>query len=205
MSIRRGYEAIPNPTETESILNSSPSSSSVSIPPSSSHSQLPRTVDDSTFLQRLKHHINYHKHGLSALLVTSIILFLVLIFCLVTFLPNPRKSFYGYIEPPIPPGISSHSLQQGLAKCRNIRKSIIQSTNKDRSFNPRAPKDVQPVLFKNAIVWDGQGEILNNVDILLANGVIHQVKSSIQEHPANTKIIDVGGHIVSPGLVDMHT
>jgi hypothetical protein len=61
-----------------------------------------------------------------------------------------------------------------------------------------------PILLRNAIVWDGQGEILNNVDILMLDGVINQVKQNIQA-PKDAKIIDVRGHIVSPGIVDMHT
>lgn len=199
MSIRR------DPTETEPIIKSStPSTSSVSNIPSQSHSAV---TTDSTLLQRINHHFNYHKHGLSALFLGSIVLFLVLIFGLATFLPvvHSRRSFYGYIQPPVSPGLSIHSFQQGLSKCQSIKKSIIDSTNEERLINPRAPNDIPPILLKNAVVWDGEGEILNNVDILMMNGVISQVKQDIQEPPKGAKIIDVGGHIVSPGLVDMHT
>lgn len=195
MSIRSGYEAIPNPAETEPILN--PSVSSVSN-------------EDVPFLQRVKqfdYRSYYHKHGLSAILISCILLFIFLLLGLATFLPSihHQSSKIGILQPPINPGISSFSLHQGLTKCREFNKAIIDNVNNSkRSINPRAPKDIQPIVLRNAVVWDGQGEILNNVDILMTNGVISEVKQNIQA-PASAKIIDVGGHIVSPGLVDMHT
>ncbi|OAD01188.1 hypothetical protein MUCCIDRAFT_146514 [Mucor lusitanicus CBS 277.49] len=88
---------------------------------------------------------------------------------------------------------------------RLISNRAPSSTNAPkRTSNPRAPQNSQPIVLRNAVVWDGQGEILNHVDILMSNGVISQVKQNIQA-PASAKIIDVGGHIVSPGIVDMHT
>ncbi|KAI8636160.1 hypothetical protein BD408DRAFT_356152 [Parasitella parasitica] len=103
------------------------------------------------------------------------------------------------------PGISSTNFQEGLATCREIHhpKPSNVATHR-RMSNPRVPKDSQPIVLRNVVVWDGQGEILDHVDVLMNNGIISEVKPNIQA-PASAKIIDVKGHIVSPGIVDMHT
>lgn len=194
MSSRRGYESIPS-EENEGGAESS---------------QL-NNVDTSTsnkpFLQNIKE-FNYRSyiqnHRLTIIASVVIGLFIVLFIGLATFLPSTQTKSSSYLAP-ISPGITFESLQQGLDKCRDIKNAdSIQPDNKRREKNPRAPQDVKPILLKNAIVWDGQGEILNQVDILMTNGVISQVKPNIQA-PKDTKIIDVLGHIVSPGIVDMHT
>ncbi|GAA5808409.1 hypothetical protein MFLAVUS_011382 [Mucor flavus] len=187
MSIRSGYESIRNPIETEAEAE---------------------VTEQVSLLDRVKqfdYRSYYHKHSLSAIAVSCILFFVFLLIGLATFLPiiehkTPKIIFHS----PVSPGISSSSLHQGLSKCREFNQAQTMGTNQVRSFNPRAPKDIQSTLLKNAVVWDGQGDILPNVDILMTNGIITQVKQNIQA-PAGSKIIDVGGHIVSPGLVDMHT
>lgn len=161
-----------------------------------------------TLIERIKN-FNYKtyakKHHLPVAVSSAIVLFIVLLIGLATWLPDIKhKKNVNPIEAPITPGISSIAFQQGLAKCQQIRYESPKITTSKRKFNPRAPGNSQPIVLKNAVVWDGQGEILNHVDILMDNGVISQVKQNIQA-PASAKIIDVGGHIVSPGLVDMHT
>ncbi|GAN03088.1 amidohydrolase family protein [Mucor ambiguus] len=164
----------------------------------------------STLINRIKQFIYKtcsKKHHLPVVILSAIVLFILLLVGLVTWLPEikHKKTIYP-IEAPITPGISLSAFKQGLTKCQHIRLgNRARSTNSEkRTFNPRAPRNSQPILLRNAIVWDGQGEILNHVDILMSNGVISQVKQNIQA-PAAAKIIDVGGHIVSPGIVDMHT
>ncbi|OAD66860.1 hypothetical protein PHYBLDRAFT_98329, partial [Phycomyces blakesleeanus NRRL 1555(-)] len=70
--------------------------------------------------------------------------------------------------------------------------------------NPRVPKDTKPVLLRNAVVWDGQGGVQEGVDVFLKDGVIKAVGHGITAEK-DTKIIDVDGRIVGPGLVDMHS
>jgi hypothetical protein len=160
-----------------------------------------------SLLQRVKRFDYRNKQRLPLLVCTSIALFILLLISLASWLPDT-----GYhspqtlpIQPPITPGISSTALEEGLAKCQSIVYQYTNSTQPtNRTSNPRAPSDVQSIVLKNAVVWDGEGQILENVDILLSNGVISQVKQDIQA-PPHSKVIDVGGHIVSPGLVDMHT
>ncbi|CEP11985.1 hypothetical protein [Parasitella parasitica] len=164
-----------------------------------------------TSVQHLKD-FNYRmcakKYHLPVVVSSAIILFILLLVGLATWLPDIKhKNETHLIDTPITPGISYTAFHEGLAKCREIHRSKPSSnvtTTRGRTFNPRAPNDIQPVVLRNAVVWDGQGEILNHVDILMDNGIISQVTPNIQA-PASAKIIDVGGHIVTPGIIDMHT
>jgi hypothetical protein len=165
--------------------------------------------EQSSLLQRIKRFDYRNKQRLPLLVFTSIVLFIFLLISLAYWLPDIRHRTpqTEFIQPPITPGISSTALEEGLAKCQSIVYHNNNNTTKPiikRTLNPRAPSNVQLILLKNAVVWDGEGQILENVDILLSNGVISKVKQDIQaQYPV--KVIDVGGHIVSPGLVDMHT
>lgn len=198
MSNRRDYEAI-------STGDESPHSESPYLRDHSSNSGVQQYIRK--FTNRIQ------QHGVKIMIFGAFAFFLALLIGLATFLPiaeqQQKRSKVEVIQP-YSPGISSKSLQHGLAKCRQLEKSasIIENNaihSADRKVNPRAPKNVRPVLLKNAVVWDGQGGILNHVDILMTNGVISQVKQNISQVPAGAKIIDVGSHIVSPGIVDMHT
>ncbi|KAI8883855.1 composite domain of metallo-dependent hydrolase [Backusella circina FSU 941] len=169
---------------------------------------------DPSLMNRLKSfdYKNYLKQNrYIAVCITLTAVLLLIVFGLAIFLPEDIKDTFPVsstpIKSPIAPGISNSALQQGLAKCHALSKlDPVTKPDQNRSFNPRASNNgtAKPILLKNAIVWDGQGDILNNVDVLMENGVIRQVKQGIQA-PSGAKIIDVGGHIVSPGLVDMHT
>ncbi|KAK4517463.1 uncharacterized protein ATC70_000800 [Mucor velutinosus] len=120
-----------------------------------------------------------------------------------SFLPDtsPSKQFHN--------AISFSTLEAGRAKCEAIQTRQKKGANlpsKDRSYNPRADPTQEPILLKNAVVWDGQGQVLENVDVYIENGVIRQVEKGIQvDGTQGVKVIDVAGHIVSPGLVDMHS
>jgi hypothetical protein len=187
MSIPNGYSTIPEEGE-DSALN---------------------TNKKPGFLQHLKHASlrNYVRgHKLPAIIITVIVVFTALLAGMVSFLPNSNnsKSAHSPLQPPISIGISSAVFEEGLSKCQLINKDVVENTNRNRLHNPRVPENTRPVLLRNAVVWDGEGGILNNVDILMENGVISKVDSKIQA-PEFAKIINVGGNIVSPGLVDMHT
>lgn len=199
MSIRSGYESIRNPNEPEQETGSQVRGVD------------PEAEAGTPFFKRVKefdYRSYYQQHSLSAIAIACILSFIFLLIGLATFLPvikhKPAKIIF---NPPLVPGISSISLQQGLMQCRALTPQHLLNTNKPRTVNPRAPKDLQTVLIKNAVVWDGQGNVLEDMDILLSHGIIQQVKQNIQVPDDNglTKVIDVGGHIVSPGLVDMHT
>ena len=59
------------------------------------------------------------------------------------------------------------------------------------------------VQLKDAIVFDGIGNVFRNYDVILENGRISYVGPS--KIIPNALIIDVKGNIVTPGLIDMHT
>jgi hypothetical protein len=107
-------------------------------------------------------------------------------------------------ETVVPPGISAAALEEGLSKCRQIKKNRAESFADVDRKNPRADTKTPDVLIQNAEVWDGEGNILKNVNVLLQNGIVKAVGKDVEATDANTEVIDVKGHIVSPGLVDMH-
>jgi hypothetical protein len=144
------------------------------------------------------------KNLFSVLVVFSVAALLtVLLVC--TLLPDASAVF---------PSEKSHNtvsfltLEAGRAKCEaihNRRNKAANFPSEDRYYNPRAESTQEPILLKNAVVWDGQGNVLENVDIYIENGIIRQVEKNIQiDLNKKVKVINVTGHIVSPGLVDMH-
>jgi imidazolonepropionase-like amidohydrolase len=60
-----------------------------------------------------------------------------------------------------------------------------------------------PTLLRNATVLTGDGERLDDTDLLIANGVIQWLGSG--DVPAGTQEIDASGRWVTPGLIDVHS
>lgn len=191
---RQGYAAIPTNEEQDT-------------------EQQTRDVNDSgsSLLGRVK---NYDYRGfvsryhIGYILAILILLALGAALLVALLLPeNGSDSNHAWhpVQAPIKAGISKAAMQQGLDQCEAIQnKRRLRNEPNPHRLNPRASNDTQPILLKHAIVWDGQGNVLHDVDILMQHGVIKQVQADITDTPDDTKIIDVRGHIVSPGLVDMH-
>ncbi|KAI9269294.1 hypothetical protein BDA99DRAFT_461129 [Phascolomyces articulosus] len=207
MSTRKqGYDAIPvNDNDDE---NSPPATSSASNLLGNQNSN-----DHATRWDKIKdfEYKRFFKTHLGTILCSLVVLALVVGFIIALFLPDdyseqlplPNRN---HIKAPIKAGIPESALQEGLAKCETIQQSKPINRPDTARKNPRAPADVQPVLLKNAVVWDGEGNILKDVDILLQNGVITKVENDISPPESeDTKVIDVAGHVVSPGIVDMHS
>ncbi|KAI8383028.1 hypothetical protein BD560DRAFT_385830 [Blakeslea trispora] len=147
------------------------------------------------------------KNKLLKLIFVCILLFVCLLVGLAAFLPdNRQRKKYLKMQKPVSLRISAETFKAGLSKCHQISKQAkgISSKSSIRSKNPRTPDNVQPVLLRNATLWDGEGSVISAVDILMVNGVIHEINHNIQT-TKNVSVTDVKGHIVSPGLVDMHT
>lgn len=58
--------------------------------------------------------------------------------------------------------------------------------------------------IKNAKVFDGNGNVLENQVILVENGKFTHIGSNV-EIPTNCEVVDVEGKIVTPGLIDVHS
>ena len=60
-------------------------------------------------------------------------------------------------------------------------------------------------ILKNVNVFDGKPEsaILNNVDILIENGLIKKIGKDIEDKSA--KVVDLSGKYVIPGLINLHS
>ncbi|KAJ2991746.1 hypothetical protein HDV02_003499 [Globomyces sp. JEL0801] len=109
-----------------------------------------------------------------------------------------------------PVGISKIRYDEGLEKCRGRFIDVSDPIPTKRQRNPRSPLRNEPppksVFIKNAVLWDGDGKVRRNVDIQLKNGLIAAVSEGNSLQPnENDEIIDANGHIVTPGLVDMHS
>ncbi|WP_448563555.1 amidohydrolase [Thalassotalea ganghwensis] len=70
------------------------------------------------------------------------------------------------------------------------------------------PSTYQPVastltLIKNATVLTGNGERLENADVLMDNGKITQIGTNL--NAASASVIDAKGKWVTPGVIDVHS
>jgi imidazolonepropionase-like amidohydrolase len=64
------------------------------------------------------------------------------------------------------------------------------------------------VLITNAAVWDGKSDsAIPGMNVLVENNLVKQISADPipTNRSANTKIIDAGGRVLMPGLIDMHT
>lgn len=170
----------------------------------SSHEPLLSSRKEPSHVKRFELFIRRNFYHILTLATITIILIILAIYTII-----PETSVFPSEKNPqiIKTGVSELTMQQGRDKCFAIksRSKEKNSPNQKRAKNPRAEPTQEPILIKNAVVWDGQGEILNNVDIYIKNGVIRQVEHGIKlEDSENVKVIDAAGHVVGPGLVDMH-
>lgn len=67
-----------------------------------------------------------------------------------------------------------------------------------------AESQQQPIVIKNGIIHIGNGEVINGGTIVLVNGKIEAVGSSVTE-PSNAQVIDASSKHVYPGLILSNT
>ena len=155
-------------------------------------------------IRRAQHFVRRNLYHILVLLTVAVLLVVLLVY---TLLPDssvfPTKETHS-VPPPIQAGVSEFTMDNGRLQCEAIqtRKREKNTPNASRQ-NPRAEADQQPILLKNAIVWDGQGHVLKGVDVFMQDGVIQKVEKGIKVG-SHVKVIDVAGRVVGPGLVDMH-
>jgi dihydroorotase len=67
------------------------------------------------------------------------------------------------------------------------------------------PHDTRPILLANARIVDPSRDLDMRGDLLIADGVIRDAQAGIRAGgvPQGTDIIDCGGKVVAPGLIDM--
>ena len=64
------------------------------------------------------------------------------------------------------------------------------------------------ILISNAVVWDGTSDTAApGMNVLVENNLIKQISAEpiAVNRSASTKVIDAGGRVLMPGLIDMHT
>lgn len=189
---KQGYEAIPTRDDEEE--GTARGEGSGSGPSSSSPSSRWQRVKQSPLTRFLCAHVG-------VILCGFVVLALLAAFLAAVLLPDnvlPVRT-----DAPLKPGISAERMGAGLNTCAALanKRPIENHPSEDRT-NPRGHGS-QPVLLTNAVVWDGQGGVQENVSILLQEGIVKKIDATI-EAPEGTKVIDVKAHVVSPGLVDMH-
>ncbi|KAI9312586.1 hypothetical protein BX666DRAFT_1984528 [Dichotomocladium elegans] len=103
------------------------------------------------------------------------------------------------------PGISLATFQEGLAQCeRHVFSSSPAEQLRTRSdrTNPRGAINTT-LLIKNGHIWLGNRYV--DGDVLIRDGTIRKISSHLEEAGEGVKVIDAGGRVVTPGLIDMHS
>ncbi|CAO3654957.1 unnamed protein product [Mucor fragilis] len=158
-------------------------------------------------IRRAQHFVRRNLFHILILLTVAVLLVVLLVY---TLLPDssvfPTKETHA-VPQPIQAGVSELTMENGRIQCEAIQTRKREKNTPDSNRqNPRAEAAQQPILLKNANVWDGQGQVLKGVDVYMQDGVIQKVEKDIKvKEGAHVKVIDVAGHVVGPGLVDMHS
>ncbi|KAJ3060536.1 hypothetical protein HDU98_003505, partial [Podochytrium sp. JEL0797] len=155
-------------------------------------------------------------------------------------------AFVATETPALAAAIAPSALKHGLRQCQQqhqqhqlhqLQHQLLQPPPQRRT-NPRfsallknnasllsqaheSPARHNPLLIKNALLWDGIGNRREGVDVATANGIIIRVgealttkdlidaarlfdpETALQEH--DVEVWDISGRVLSPGLVDMHS
>lgn len=101
-------------------------------------------------------------------------------------------------------GISAERFQHGLHKCEQIHRKDkhIYPEAETRTFNPRFVNGTKPTVFRNGFIFDGVKEAYRG-DVLVDQGVVVKV-GKVGEVSEDTVVVNLKGHILTPGIVDMH-
>ncbi|KAI8644266.1 hypothetical protein BD408DRAFT_413586 [Parasitella parasitica] len=158
---------------------------------------------------RVKRAYVFVRRNFSHILVLFTIVAILVVLFVYTLLPDspvfPAKETHSQT---LQAGVSEVTMANGRIQCEAIQsRRREKNLPNQRRTNPRAEPTQKSILLRNAIVWDGEGGVLNNVDVYMEDGVIRKVEKNVQLSTIqkNVKVIDVGGHVVGPGLVDMHS
>ncbi|MBY6188838.1 amidohydrolase family protein [Microbulbifer agarilyticus] len=79
--------------------------------------------------------------------------------------------------------------------------ALAHTGNKEKPTSP--PNEDSSVLFKNANVFDGESDSLqSDVDVLVQGNLIKKIGKGLTAD--NAQVIDAGGRVLMPGLIDVH-
>lgn len=70
--------------------------------------------------------------------------------------------------------------------------------------SPKNQKGPEYIVLKGATMFDGNGESVANSIIIIREGKIESIGSQTMDIPDNSKVIDLSGKFITPGLVDAH-
>lgn len=65
------------------------------------------------------------------------------------------------------------------------------------------PAEAPKVLIRNASIYVGNGELLENTDLFMAGGVVSAIGQELSAEA--DEVIDASGQFVSPGIIDVHS
>lgn len=112
-------------------------------------------------------------------------------------------------SPVISPGISWSSFQYGLSQCESIQQQQDSNNNNQQQQqqqsrrNPRSANSGK-LLIKNGHMWLGDRYL--DGDLLVEDGIIRDIQpSGVIDMNSGDQVIDAGGRVVTPGIVDMHS
>ena len=69
----------------------------------------------------------------------------------------------------------------------------------------KAKKPAPQVLVKNVRIFDGKSEKLTAANLLVEGHLIKTISTGAIEARADADVIDGGGRVLMPGLIDMHS
>jgi imidazolonepropionase-like amidohydrolase len=67
------------------------------------------------------------------------------------------------------------------------------------------PLPAQYILFKNANIYDGESNELQNSDLLIKDGIIQAIGDEIAIEDEQLLIVDATGKWITPGIIDIHS
>ncbi|MFK8053651.1 MAG: amidohydrolase [Woeseiaceae bacterium] len=99
--------------------------------------------------------------------------------------------------------VSSVLLATALAACGGDGKNGDASSDAAFASHYQVP-DTAPLLIRNGTLLDGAGNRLDETDILVVDGKIERIGSSLSA-PRDARIVEAKGRFVTPGIIDVHS
>ncbi|RUS12837.1 hypothetical protein BC937DRAFT_86892 [Endogone sp. FLAS-F59071] len=183
----------PSTHDTDRLLDNGPGSS---LP-----FKLPTRADIEQYLTYL--YVLARRHAV-AVFTAGLLILLGFSLLLLTAAPVDRVQRPPLLAP-LAPGISPEAFEAGLKSCSKIRAERRVAQLSTERKNHRAVKNAKTVWIRNAVVWDGVGNVHKGFDVVLKHGLVKSVEKGSKKPEGEVLEIDAKGHIVTPGLVDIHS